>query len=31
MVSHGFQDMQDLGFKTWESLIISFIMMMIII
>lgn len=31
MGSHGLQDMQDLGFKMWESLIISFIMMMIII
>ena len=31
MGSHGLQDMQDLGLKMWESLIISFIMMMIII
>lgn len=30
MVSHELQDMQDLGFKMWESLIISLIIMMII-
>ena len=31
MVSHGLQDMQDLGFEMWESLIISLIKMMKII
>ena len=30
MVSHGLQDMQDLGFEMWESLIISLMMMKII-